>query len=303
MIVKSINEDLFLGYVGEHGKKLVKLVETEIPDSVYTNSSFVQLVADGDVQVISFGKGVTSPVVQAEVDEFLGGLYKTDPAYDAAGVAGDGANAKSTSTDTSDSFAIAEDSVLKLLVDGLFTETLTVAKGTYTFAQMKAHLNAQTPEHVTFDSDAGPGFWAETNCLGENAEIEPQAVAAGELNANTVLKLPANATNTSTLVPEAITDTVKGPTNKVMRNAAVKLSVWDAASGGSLEADAIFQRISKGTYDAMYANEIEVTSDSNGEIALEMAHATAESVYVQVEEPTGYFLVSSPAARHTVVVA
>ena len=168
------------------------------------------------------------------MDEFLGWLYKTDPAYDAAGTAGNGENAKSLSTDTSDSFAIAEDSVLKLLVDGLYTETLTVAKGTYTFAQMKTHLNNQTPEHVVFDSDGTPNFWAETNSRGANSEIQPQAVAAGEVNANTVLKLPANATNTSTLVAEAITDTVKGPTNAVMRNVVVKLSVWDAATAGSL---------------------------------------------------------------------
>jgi len=302
MKVQAVSEPIFSHFAEKQGRWIpIAPDHATIPDEAYRDPSFKRLVDDGDVIVLSFDSSPTSVVNQAEFSLLAGGLFKSTHAVSGTAVNGDNEHAKSLSTDTSGSFEFLENRTLVLLVDGISEETFAIPKGKYSFSAMATFLNNLT-EHLTFGQDGTPNFWAETKSYGTNASI---AVQTGHsYDANSILKLPANSTNAaSPATPEVIDVNIKGPTGQACTEGKVKLGIWDSAVAGSLVTDAQFQRMQKGSYDALYSNEIEITPDDNGDMKLELIKIAAGTIYLAIEAPTGYYLAEMPASRETIVVS
>ena len=302
MKVQAVSEPIFSHFAEKQGKWIPIAPDYAIiPDEAYRNPSFKRLVDDNIVTVLAFDSDPTSVVNQAEFSLIAGGIFKSSHTASGTAASGDNEHAKSLSTDTSGSFEFLEDRMLVLLVDGLYTEEFRIPKGKYSFSAMAMFLNNLT-EHLTFAQDGTPNFWAETKSYGSNASV---AVQSGHgYDANSVLNLPTNSTNAaSPATPEVVDINIKGPTGQACTEGKMKLSVWDAATGGSLVTDAYFQRVQKGSYDSMYSNEIEMTPDDDGDMKLEMVKIAAATVYLAIEAPTGYFLADVPTSREAIAVS
>ena len=313
MIVKSLNKDIFLAYVGKLGKTLRHNVETEISDEIFRNKYFAALEASGEVSIISFGISATDYVSQPEFSSVAEGIYSSAIAIASAGSVSTvtmlPAIAKSA---TASSFHFTVDSVLALDIDALYRIKVIIPKGFYDATTLSAIINGQTvaygegfePASAHLVASLGTGGDAGKLILtgktfGVGATIYSYAVTPHD--ANDVIAL-VDSVPIVIAQAETVTVTILGPSGLPAPGAKIVLGSYDAITAGALVATSQFQRITKGTAQALYLNTVTVYADNEGIVEIELIDSASTDVYVAAVKPSAYFLAVNPAARLLVAV-
>lgn len=308
MKVKALTRDVFLGWIERVGVLIPQNETKEIADAESQRKEFKALLDQGVIQVVSYGQSGYDTVSRLEFESFSQSIYKATLTVNAGTVTNPFTQAEKLSVNEGP-FDLRHKNVLKVQVDNnnntsYIIETV-ITPGIYTTTALAAFLNANADytKHLVAAKDSSTEKLKQTSrSYGTTAKVAVLVVPAND--ANDIIGC-TSAVVSGTGTPVTMEALVKDSSGNPLQNAKVALSVYDAASAGSLVATAKFQTMTKGTFSSLYDNTIFGYTDEEGKVALAVINIGASPATVYIELGKGssdYFLASVPAARTAVSV-